>query len=195
MDNAEAKTEKGFAEGEHVVLRPVLEDDLPELAKLMAENPGEREPTPWTHQRLKKKFEDKKEPGLWGKRERYYVIVRKSGGVVGLLREEDDYNRGIYWNELHVADALADRDQLGRDVAATYLAYKQRWHDPLRISFDLLRVEKTKIAWLEACGFELELTQERSVLYRGKPEARCFYTWLSETLLNAPHWEEDAEQS
>ena len=61
-----ASTERGFVEGEHIVLRPVLEKDLEQLAPLMAQNPCERKPTPWTLQRLKKKFEDEKDPGLWG---------------------------------------------------------------------------------------------------------------------------------
>jgi RimJ/RimL family protein N-acetyltransferase len=187
MDTNETAIERGFADGEHVVLRPVLETDLVELAPLMAENPLET--LPWTHQRLKKKFEDKDEPGLWGKSKRYFAIVRKTGGVVGYLKEQQDSNRGMYWNEHHIKDGLADRAALGHDAVSAYLAYKQKWHNPLRISFDVMRPEEEKIAWVEQAGFKLELTQERVMLYRGQPEARCLYTWFSEELLNAPAWE------
>lgn len=174
--------ERGFAEGEHVVLRPVKEDDLRDLAALLAECPCEEKPMPWTHQRLKKKFEDEKEPGLWGKRERHYAVLRKTGGVVGFLHERDDWSVGIFWCVMHVAEALEDRDELGRDVIAAYLAYKRRWHDPLRISFNALDPEQAKIAWLEHCGLELELTQERYALYQGEPVALKMYTWLGPRL-------------
>ncbi len=189
MDANETKIEKGFAEGEHVVLRPVLEADLAELARLLAENPLEA--LPWTLQRLRKKFEDKDEPGLWGKSQRYFAIARRGGGVVGYLKESDDSNRGMYWNEHHIQDGLEDRAALGLDAVSAYLAYKQKWHNPLRISFDVLRPEEMKIDWLEQAGFELELTQERIMLYLGQPEARCLYTWFSEELLSAPAWEEE----
>jgi RimJ/RimL family protein N-acetyltransferase len=189
MNSDQGQQERGFADGEHVVLRPVLEADLAELAPLMAENPLET--LPWTHQRLKKKFEDKDEPGLWGKSQRYFAIVRKTGGVVGYLKEQQDANRGMYWNEHHVKDGIADRATLGLDAVNAYLEYKRKWHNPLRISFDVLRPEQEKIAWLEQAGFEHELTQERVMLYLGQPEARCMYTWFSAELLNAPAWEEE----
>jgi len=189
MDISEPVKEKGFAEGQHVVLRPVLEDDLAALAGLMAENP--LDPLPWTQQRLKKKFEDKDEPGLWGKSSRHFTIVRTTGEVVGYLKESDDSNRGMHWNELHIKTGLDDREALGVDTLAAYLAYKQKWHNPLRVSFDILRPEEEKAAWLEETGFELELVQERVLFYRGQPEARCLYTWFSEELLNAPAWPEE----
>lgn len=189
MDTNETAMERGFAEGEHVILRPVLESDLRELAQLMAEHPLET--LPWTLQRLKKKFEDKDEPGLWGKSQRYFAIVRRVGGVVGYLKENEDSNRGMYWNEHHIKDGLADRAALGLDAVSAYLAYKRKWHNPLRISFDVLRPEEEKSAWMVQAGFELELTQERIMLYRGQPEARCLHTWFSEELLSAPAWEEE----
>ena len=65
MDTSGTTMERGFAEGEHVVLRPVLESDLAGLAELMAQNPIEA--LPWTRQRLTKQFKDEKEPGLWSK--------------------------------------------------------------------------------------------------------------------------------
>jgi len=181
----ESKPERGFAEGEHVILRPVGENDLRELARLMAECPLLDKQLPWTHQRLKKQFEDEKDPGLWKERDKYFAAVRRERGLVGFLHEREDWNRGMYWDSVHVDDRLADRDELGRDIVATYLAYKQRWTDLLRVSFDVLRPEQAKAEWLTASGFELELTRERMVLYLGKAEAILTYTWLSDVLKQA----------
>jgi hypothetical protein len=174
---------KGFAEGKHVVLRPVLETDLAELAKLMAENPGET--LPWTLQRLKKKFEDEKEPGLWSDTNRVFVAVRPQGGVVGYLAERQSKQAGIFWCFTHVADGLDRRDELGRDLVSAYLAYKRKWHNPLRISFEILGCESDKAAWLQTGGFELELTCERMVMHMGRPESICTYAWYSERLEQA----------
>ncbi len=180
MDANETKIEKGFAEGRHVVLRPVLEADLADLARLMAENP--QESLPWTLQRLKKKFESEKEPGLWGKTDRVFVAVRTHGGVVGYLTERQSKQAGIFWGFTHVADGLDDRGELGRDLISAYLAYKQKWHNPLRLSFDILGCEDEKAAWLQAGGFALELKCERMVMHLGRPESICTYAWYSDEL-------------
>jgi len=177
---AEQKREVGFAEGEHVVLRPVLEADLPELAKLLAANPCDSKPQPWSLQRLKKRFEDKDDPGLWGKDERYFAVVRKTGGIVGFLREACEWKDGMYWNRLYIGEEHGDRDALGRDTVASYLAYKRKWHAPRRISFDVLRVEPGIGEWLSQAGFACEVTFELSMLYRGQPEALCVWAWLSD---------------
>lgn len=187
---AELTTERGFAEGEHLVLRPVKEADLPELAALMAENPCEYKPLPWTHQRLKKKYEDKDKPGLWDERAKTLVAVRRAGGVVGFISEErqgDD----MFWCKLHIGDGLSDRGALLADMLSAYRAYKERWHQPRRITFDVLRCEEEKIAALESAGFELEITFERHLLYQGRPEALCLYVWLSDWVKQAPGWEGD----
>ena len=181
----ETKPERGFCEGEHVVLRPVREADLPELARLLAENPYEREPLPWTHQRLKQKFEDKEKPGLWEDEKRIFAIARKSGGLVGFVRENQDWSPTICWNAMHVDQAAPDRDVLGLDALKAYLKYKRKWHNPQRLSYSILRPETAKAEWLKLAGFELELTMERVMLYRGVPEAECVYTWISpEALAN-----------
>lgn len=179
----DATAERGFAEGQHVVLRPVLEADLAELAKLMAENPAET--LPWTLQRLKKKFEDEKEPGLWSETDRVFVAVRTQGGAVGYLSERQSKQAGIFWCSTHVTDRLDDRGELGRDLVSAYLAYKQNWHNPLRISFDVLGCESDKAGWLQAGGFELELTCGRMVMHMGRPESICTYAWYSEGLKQA----------
>src|SRR5688572_12425572 len=99
-----------FVSGELAKLRPVLEADLPALARLMSEAPfgfsWEREP--WTVQRLKKKFDDEKEPGLWGRTSKFYAVTDYAGALVGALREELDRLNG-YDIELHIALAREDR--------------------------------------------------------------------------------------
>lgn len=185
MDNPETTTtamERGFAEGELVVLRPVKEDDLRPLAQLMAENPYEHDPTPWTHQRLKQKFEDKEKPGLWERESKVYSVVRKIGDVVGYIREATQWEN-MCWCELHIHDGLADRDEHGRDLLATYLRYKQRWHKPRRISFALLMLEEQKIGWLTAAGFEQELVFDAAALHLGEPVAIAYFTWIADWAL------------
>lgn len=192
MTTAASKNHKGFAYGKLIVMRPVVEDDLPQLARLMAECPCDGTPTPWTHQRLKKKFEDKDKPGLWDRGDKYFSVLRSSGEIVGFLHEREDENRGVYWNAFQVFENLGDRAELMTDLLTAYLAYKQAWHNPLRIGFDALRPETGKIAALEQAGFELELVQERKMLYLGKPEALCIYSWFSDTLKQAPGWDDPA---
>jgi len=182
MDSDQAQPERGFATGEHIVIRPVLADDLPDLARLLAENPYEHEPLPWTYQRLKRKYEDKDKPGLWSHNSRTYTVACKQGGVAGFIRESVDED-SKHWCGLHIGLAEPDRDAVGRDVAATYLAFKQRWQRPRRISFALLLAEEQKCQWLEAAGFELELAFKRAYLHQGRPATVVYYTWCAEWAL------------
>lgn len=178
------KPERGFAQGEHVILRPVLEADLPELAKLLAENPFDYEPQPWTHQRLKQKFEDKEKPGLWEDHKRYFAVVRKQGGLVGFLYEEQgEAFSSLLWNRFHISLAQPDRNEVGPDVLRTYFAYKQRWHDPQRICFSIASVETQKAQWLQDAGYELELELPHAVMHLGQPTGELVYSWISPRLL------------
>lgn len=181
-----ASTRRGFVEGEHIVLRPVLEKDLEQLAPLMAQNPCERKPTPWTLQRLKKKFEDEKDPGLWGSGEKYYVAVRKAGGVVGFLVQRGQ-NR-VYWITVHVDDNIADRDAVGMDILKAYESLMMDWHDPVRIGCEIIEPEAAKAGWLKDCGYELEVVFERMQMWLGEPVAVHHYGWI------APAYRELAEQ-
>jgi hypothetical protein len=178
--------ERGFAKGQHVVLRPVLEKDLPELAKLLAADPCDEKPQPWTLARMKKLYEDKEkdDSGLWSKVKRYFAVVRKTGGLVGFLKESDEWGAGFFWNRLQMAEALEDRDQLGRDAIAAYVAYKRKWHNPRRISFDVLQGEAGLPGWLAAAGFELDVTWTHQLQHAGRPAALCLYAWLSDEIRN-----------
>jgi hypothetical protein len=182
IENAQLQQERGFATGEHVVIRPVLESDLKDLAQLLAENPYCAEQVPWTFQRLKKKFEDKDKPGLWDHENKTYSVVRKRGGVVGYLKENSGDNQ-MYWCELHIGDRSSDRNALGTDLVATYLAYKERWHRPRRISFALLLLEEQKAQWLTAAGFEQELVFERAYFHQGQTVALAYFTWCADWAL------------
>jgi hypothetical protein len=186
MTDNNVNTERGFAEGAHIVLRPVLEKDLLELAPLMAQNPCERKPTPWTLQRLKKKFEDDKEPGLWGKGEKFYVAVRRTGGVVGFLIQRGD-NR-VFWITVHVDDKLEDRDALGLDLLRAYESLMMDWHDPVRIGCEIIRPEIAKAGWLKQAGYELEVVFEKMQMYLGEAVAVEHYGWI------APAYRELAEE-
>ena len=149
---------------------------------MLAANPCDDKPLPWTLQRLKKKFEDKDNPGLWGREQRYFVVARLAGGVVGFLQEREESGHGAYWNRLYIDESLDDRDTIGPDAIAAYLAYKHKWHNPQRIGFDALRGEPGLEQWLSDAGFTCELVFERWVLHRGQPEALCIYSWLSEAI-------------
>jgi hypothetical protein len=190
-DTTETKTdypqppERGLAFGELVALRPVLADDLPALARLMAANPAEPERQPWTVTRLQKKFADEKAPGLWNRNDRLYHFIvarREDGAVVGYLREKQDWHGGMYFNHIHVAEQLADWQVLLRDALTTYRSFKQQWLEMLRISFDILGCEEEKAQCLEAAGYGLEVRLERMHLWHGQPQARLTHTWMSERL-------------
>lgn len=182
----EQTTTTGFAIGESIVLRPVLEDDLPELAKLLAANCCEDKPQPWSLQRVKKLFEDKdsETPGLWGEALRYFAVVRASGGLVGFLRESieewGETRSNMFWNRLYIGEQHADRDELGVDAARAYLAYKQKWHVPWRITFEVIEGEPGVASWLEAAGFELEIVFDCLLLHQGQAKAYNCYTWWNE---------------
>lgn len=174
--NAE-QSERGLVTGEHIVLRPVLARDLEQLVRLLAQNPCERMPKPWTLQRLKKKFEDEKEPGLWGRREKWYVAVRPAGEVVGLLIQRGQER--VYWVTLHVDDDIADRDAVGVDLLRAYESLMTAWHDPVRIGCEILAPEESKAGWLRELGYELEVVFERMLMWHGEPTAVHQYGWIA----------------
>jgi RimJ/RimL family protein N-acetyltransferase len=179
-----AQPERGFATGELVVLRPVLEEDLPELAQLLAANPCDNKQQPWTLHRLKKEFEDKDSPnsGCWGEEQRLFTVARQTGEVVGFIKEQKESNVPLFWNRLYIGEPHPDRHELGVDAAKAYLAYKCRWYNPPRITFDAVRAEPGVAEYLAAAGFELEIVFEELMLYRGQPTAYCGYTWFSDYL-------------
>jgi RimJ/RimL family protein N-acetyltransferase len=170
-----------FISGELTRLRPVLEADLPALAPLLAEAPlgfsFEREP--WTLQRLTKRFEDEKSPGLWSARKRYYMVTDTAGTPVGALFEEVGRLGG---SEIlfHVALARPDRDALGPDMLRAFLAYKCSWQNCPRLESAVLEPQAAERAWLAACGFEHEIHCAEAWLHQGRYVGLEIYAWLAQ---------------
>lgn len=182
-DVAAAGQAQAMATGAYVRLRAVQEEDLAELAALLAETPCPRELLPWTTQRLRKKFNAEKDPGLWGKKERIYVAVRIADGqVVGYI---DECVRGVCREpRLHIAARAADRNELGNDMLATYMQSLLDWHDQVRVEAYLLACEEQKQQWLTAAGFELEASLSDMYMHQGKPEALQIWGWVNPRLEN-----------
>jgi len=167
-----------LAQGDLVKLRGVQEADLERLAAIMSQAPmlGTK-PKPWTTQSLKQKFEDKKDPGLWGEKDRTYCAVDNDGKVIGLIQA----TRREYVTEFnfHVDDNRPDLDELGRDLVATYKLLLTDWHDPARIESSILEVEESKAAWLMEAGFEREVVIKESFMFEGRPVAGEIWGWVN----------------
>jgi len=169
-----------FVAGQHVKLRPVLEGDLPALALLMAEAPfgfdGEGEV--WTTQRLRKKFEDEKEPGLWGRRKRYFTVTDMQGEICGVLLEAQE-RLGLSI-ALQISASRSDRDTLGPDALATHIEYRRSWHNTPRIEMLVLEPQVAERAWLERAGFEYQFRAAEAWLYLGEVVDLHAYAWIAD---------------
>jgi hypothetical protein len=177
-------TGKGLAQGEQIILRPVLEQDLERLAYLLGESPFGigQDALPWTAARLKKKFEDAENPGLWGDRRFTFAVARLSGGVVGFIDCTRDSCGGL-WITLHVQQGLADCDSLGRDALATFMAMARKWHNLPRVATAVVACEQEKCGWYRDAGFELEIRAEEAQLYQGCFHDILIYGWLAESTI------------
>ena len=171
-----------LAKGELVRLRGVQEQDLTRLAQLMAEAPLlDENPQPWTAQRLRKQFEDEKEPGLWGRTTRVFSVVDAGGEVVGFIK---DYNRPPNFRVFfHVEDNNERRDETGRDLLAAYMRMLRDWSDPVRVEVQILAVETEKAAWLAEQGFKLDVTVDEAFMYRGEAVGWQFWGWVNPRVL------------
>lgn len=168
-----------FIASDSLGLRAVTEADLYELAALMAQCPlAGRDAVPWTEQRLKKEFEDEKEPGLWSETKRTYLAVDVSGGIVGFIQQNQ---RGVSGYEfyVHIAESHSDRDMLGHELMKLYMQLLSDWVDPPRLETFILKLEGQKADWLAAAGFELECTFDEMYMYLGRPEAAQIWGWVS----------------
>ena len=173
-----------FVEGEHIGLRAVTEGDLGRLAQLMAESPlVESNPQPWTEQALKRKYENKKEPGLWADKKRFYLAVDKAGEAVGFIIQQRQFD-GCYEISLHVGDSVANHDAVGTDMLEAYMRLMADWNDPVRVEGYILQLETGKASWLKANGFELECTFEQMYIYQGQPVASQIWGWVNQRVLD-----------
>jgi RimJ/RimL family protein N-acetyltransferase len=174
---------QNMATGTFIRLRAVQEEDLEQLAALLAQTPCPRELLPWTTQRLKKKYNDEKEPGLWGRRERLYLAVRVADGqLVGYIDERERWTcRDIH---LHVADGAEDRDALGGDMLSAYMRMILDWHDQVRFEVFLLASETQKQQWLAAAGFEREVVFTDYYMHEGRSDSLYIWGWINPRLEN-----------
>lgn len=181
---AKLDKQQRFIEGEHVGLRAVTEGDLGRLAQLMSESPlVEHNPQPWTEQKLKKLFEDEKEPGLWTDKKRFYLAVDKTGGVVGFIIQKRHFD-GCYEINLHVGDRVDDRNDVGTDMVKAYMQLMRDWTDPVRVEGYILALETGKASWLKANGYELECTFEKMYMYQGDAVASEIWGWVNPRVLD-----------
>ncbi|MCC7477377.1 GNAT family N-acetyltransferase [bacterium] len=173
-----------FINGQLTRLRPVLERDLEGLVELLNEAPlgFNWEGYPWSLPRLKKKFEDEKEPGLWGQRQRFLAATDLDGALVGVLHEEQERS-GQVGLEFHFALARSDRGQLGPDALQAYMDYKRNWFNTPRIECNLLSPQEAEIGWLLALGFIHDMSCQRVRLHLGQAAALEIFSWCQPWVL------------
>lgn len=174
-----------FINGELTRLRPVLERDLAGMVELMNEAPlgFTWDGFPWSLPRLKKKYEEEKEPGLWGQRHRYFAICDLEGRLCGVLHEEHERN-GQVGIEFQLASDREDREQLGPDALSAYLAYKKNWFNTPRIEVNLLSPQEAEQRWLLALGFNHDMSCPRIKLHLGEAVALEIYSWCQPWVLD-----------
>jgi len=82
----------------------------------------------------------------------------------------------------HVATRESDRDELGRDMLATYMRLTLDWHNQVRIEAWVPACEQQAPAWLTDAGFELEAVFDEVFMYQGRPEAEQLWGWVNPQL-------------
>jgi hypothetical protein len=172
-----------FFAGALTRLRPVLAADLPRVVELLSASPRNIEDEkPWTVARLKKKFEDEKEPGLWGKEKRWYLVVTPDEAIIGVLIE--DQNRsGEIWLDFSFDMQLADRDSLALDGLRTYLRYKRDYHNIPRAYCFVLDVQLAELKWLKQLDFIYQAQLPQCVLHLGERHDALLYAWIADWVI------------
>jgi hypothetical protein len=174
-----------FISGAMTRLRPVLERDLEGMVELMNEAPlgFTWDGYPWSLPRLEKKFEDEKEPGLWGQRHRYFVVNDLNGQLCGVFHEEHERS-GQVGLDFHFALGRADRGQLGPDALEAYRAYKRNWFNTPRIEVNLLTPQREEQDWLLALGFHHDMSCPRVKLHLGEAVGLEIFSWCQQWVLD-----------
>ena len=173
-----------FLEGELTGVRPVLAQDLEAVVHLLNESPlpfGEN--VPWTVARLTKKFEDEKEPGLWGKEKRWLVAVDNASSQICGLIKEDHGRSGEAWVHVHFTEQLPNRRELFLDGMRAFVKYKSDFGGVARVNIELLNVETDKLAWLEELGFIQQARVPQVALYLGERRDYILCSWIPEWVL------------
>lgn len=174
-----------FVDGELTALRPVLEGDLEALVHLLNESPlpfGDN--VPWTVARLKKKYEDEKDPGLWTDTRRWYTVLELSDqSICGVLRESRRGN-GEVWLNLHFAESLRRRAELMADAIRTYVRFKDGFAGIWRINAEFLDVEEEKAECLAQAGFIPQTRVPEVCLHLGERHDYVLYSWIPQWVLD-----------
>jgi hypothetical protein len=173
-----------FVDGELTGLRPVLAEDLDALVHLLNESPmpfGDN--VPWTVSRLKKKFEDEKDPGLWTEDKRWYTVLDLAdGSVVGLLKEES--RGGEVWLSQYFAEALSNREALFLDGLGAYVHFKDRFANVSRINVELVDAQADDAAWFAELGFVHQARVPGVCFYLGERRDLLLYSWIPQWVLD-----------
>lgn len=181
---------RGLASGPNLILRPLLEEDLPRLAQLMSEYEPAPSREPVTPQLLKKRFADDKSPGFWSDEAKLYGAVDGEGRLLGYVREVTmEYLRSIRVT-YHIADKAPQREALGRELAALHMKLLKDWQRPWRVSSMLLAGDSLRAGWLASEGFVLDCTSQRSYWHMGRAVGLEYWVWFSPELLAMPRWSE-----
>jgi RimJ/RimL family protein N-acetyltransferase len=174
-----------FVDGELTGLRPVLEGDLEALVHLLNESPlpfGDN--VPWTLARLKKKYEDEKEPGLWDDEKRWYAVTELvDNSLCGVLRETH-WRTGEFGVKLHLAHSNASRRELMTDAVLTFVRFKEGFSNANRINIDFLEIEEDKAASLADVGFIPQGRIPGVCFHLGQPCDYILYSWIPQWVLD-----------
>jgi hypothetical protein len=172
-----------FVDGALTALRPVFEQDLAQLAHLLNASPVPIFDTPiWTEARLKKKYSDEKEPGLWGRSKRWYAVTRQSDkALIGAIIEltERTGETGLLF-QFAEGD---DQDALAQDALKAYVDYRTGFYTTPRINVEFCAVEEDKQRWIEGLGFVYQARIPASLLWLGEYRDILFYSWIPEWVL------------
>jgi hypothetical protein len=180
---------RGFVTGEHLLLRPVLKTDLPALAGLLAEDPLPPKRGPWSLAKLEKLFDTADEPGLWGKEQRFFIVLdRQDGQPLGYVFEESEHWPGMFRAHYGLAKAVASGSTLGSELVRLHLDHLKAWLAPRRVMCNLLDCETDRPQWLLAQGFAADYLAPRHQWYLGRAVGLQQYVWLSDELRAQPAW-------
>jgi hypothetical protein len=171
-------TPRGFFRGEHITLRPVLKEDLPALAGLLAEDPQARTRGPWTLARLEKTFADEKEPGMWKDNLRMFVALDPAGLVCGYASERSETG-GIYFVQHWLALGTPGRQAAGLELVGLHTKWLTDWHAAQVIDTRVLASSAEQAAWLAGAGFIPDTLVPIAYWSDGALQDQQHYIWLS----------------
>ncbi|MDQ3024462.1 MAG: hypothetical protein M3R04_08790 [bacterium] len=174
-----------FVDGGISALRPVLAQDFEAVVNLLNASPVPFGSTPvWTVARLKKMYDDEKEPGLWNKSKRWYTVLRKADSlIVGILVEHCE-RTGETGLQFQFTESAENSDDLARDALATYLKYRTGFYTTPRINVEFASFEENKQRWLEELGFIYQARIDEGLQWLGERCDLLLYCWIPEWVMS-----------